>query len=284
MAKRAIITGITGQDGSYLAELLLDKGYEVTGIVRRLSAPNFWRIEHLLDRITLRPGRSARSAVADPRHPGRAAARVLQPRGDVVRAGVVGPAAADRRVQLAGRDAGARGDPAGRSRHPALPGVVERDVRARARGAADRADAVLSAQPVRRVEGLRPLHHGELPRELRHVRGVGHPVQPRVAAPRPRVRDAQGDRRRRAHQARTRRPPRPRQPRCLSRLGFCRRLRAGDVAHAAAGHGRRLRHCDRRVATRFGSSWKPRSATPASTGRSTSASTPPSCAPPKSII
>ena len=55
MAKRAIITGITGQDGSYLAELLLDKGYEVTGVVRRLSAANFWRIEHLLDRIVLRP-------------------------------------------------------------------------------------------------------------------------------------------------------------------------------------------------------------------------------------
>jgi GDPmannose 4,6-dehydratase len=55
MAKRAIITGITGQDGSYLAELLLEKGYEVTGVVRRASAPNIWRIEHLLDRITLRP-------------------------------------------------------------------------------------------------------------------------------------------------------------------------------------------------------------------------------------
>jgi len=55
MTKRAVITGITGQDGSYLAELLLDKGYEVTGVVRRLSAPNSWRIEHLLDRITLRP-------------------------------------------------------------------------------------------------------------------------------------------------------------------------------------------------------------------------------------
>jgi GDPmannose 4,6-dehydratase len=55
MAKRAVITGITGQDGSYLAELLLEKGYEVTGIVRRLSAANFWRIEHLLDRIVLRP-------------------------------------------------------------------------------------------------------------------------------------------------------------------------------------------------------------------------------------
>ena len=55
MAKRAVITGITGQDGSYLAELLLEKGYEVTGIVRRSSSPNFWRIEHLLDRVTLKP-------------------------------------------------------------------------------------------------------------------------------------------------------------------------------------------------------------------------------------
>jgi GDPmannose 4,6-dehydratase len=53
--KRALITGITGQDGSYLTELLLEKGYEVVGIIRRSSAPNLWRIEHLLDRITLRP-------------------------------------------------------------------------------------------------------------------------------------------------------------------------------------------------------------------------------------
>ena len=55
MAKRALITGISGQDGSYLAELLLAKGYEVVGMVRRLSAPNTWRIEHLLDRLTLKP-------------------------------------------------------------------------------------------------------------------------------------------------------------------------------------------------------------------------------------
>jgi GDPmannose 4,6-dehydratase len=53
MAKRALITGITGQDGSYLAELLLENGYEVFGVIRRLSAPNVWRIEHLLDRMTL---------------------------------------------------------------------------------------------------------------------------------------------------------------------------------------------------------------------------------------
>jgi GDPmannose 4,6-dehydratase len=55
MAKRALITGITGQDGSYLAELLLDEGYEVHGVVRRASTTNYWRIEHLLDRIHLRP-------------------------------------------------------------------------------------------------------------------------------------------------------------------------------------------------------------------------------------
>src|SRR5437899_478058 len=55
MPKRAIITGITGQDGSYLAELLLSKGYEVVGTVRRASAPNFWRVQHLLDRITIKP-------------------------------------------------------------------------------------------------------------------------------------------------------------------------------------------------------------------------------------
>ena len=53
MQKRALISGITGQDGSYLAELLLDKGYEVYGVVRRLSAPNVWRIQHLLERVTL---------------------------------------------------------------------------------------------------------------------------------------------------------------------------------------------------------------------------------------
>jgi GDPmannose 4,6-dehydratase len=55
MAKRALITGITGQDGSYLAELLLEKGYEVYGMVRRSSTACTARIEHLLDRITLKP-------------------------------------------------------------------------------------------------------------------------------------------------------------------------------------------------------------------------------------
>jgi GDPmannose 4,6-dehydratase len=54
--KRALITGITGQDGSHLAELLLEKGYEVHGMVRRSSTERFERIEHLRDRITLHQG------------------------------------------------------------------------------------------------------------------------------------------------------------------------------------------------------------------------------------
>ena len=50
MSKRALITGITGQDGSYLSELLLEKGYEVLGMVRRSSTVNFERIAHLRTR------------------------------------------------------------------------------------------------------------------------------------------------------------------------------------------------------------------------------------------
>ena len=56
MTKRALITGVTGQDGSYLAELLLEKGYEVMGMVRRSSTVNFERIAHLQDKITFVPG------------------------------------------------------------------------------------------------------------------------------------------------------------------------------------------------------------------------------------
>jgi GDPmannose 4,6-dehydratase len=53
---RALITGITGQDGSYLADFLLEKGYEVIGMVRRSSTVNFDRIRHIQDRVTLVPG------------------------------------------------------------------------------------------------------------------------------------------------------------------------------------------------------------------------------------
>ena len=55
-ARRALITGVTGQDGSYLAELLLEQGYEVIGVVRRSSTLNFERIAHIQDRISLVSG------------------------------------------------------------------------------------------------------------------------------------------------------------------------------------------------------------------------------------
>ncbi|HEV2427120.1 MAG TPA: GDP-mannose 4,6-dehydratase [Acidimicrobiales bacterium] len=56
MAQRALITGVTGQDGSYLAELLLAEGYEVVGVMRRSSTVNMERIGHLQDRLTLVQG------------------------------------------------------------------------------------------------------------------------------------------------------------------------------------------------------------------------------------
>ncbi len=56
MRKRALITGVTGQDGSYLAEFLLDKGYQVIGMVRRTSTVNFQRIHHIQDKMILAQG------------------------------------------------------------------------------------------------------------------------------------------------------------------------------------------------------------------------------------
>src|SRR5436189_1889398 len=59
MKRKALISGITGQDGSYLSELLLEKGYEVHGIVRRVAMEDpehrLWRIKHILDKVHLHP-------------------------------------------------------------------------------------------------------------------------------------------------------------------------------------------------------------------------------------
>ena len=53
---KALITGITGQDGSYLAESLVSKGYEVFGMMRRSASPNLRRLDNVIDNITLVPG------------------------------------------------------------------------------------------------------------------------------------------------------------------------------------------------------------------------------------
>ena len=96
MTKRALITGVTGQDGSYLAELLLEEGYEVIGMVRRSSTVNFERIAHIQDRLTLVAGDlldevSMINILREHRPAGG-----LQPGRAVVRADVVEPAGADR--------------------------------------------------------------------------------------------------------------------------------------------------------------------------------------------
>ncbi len=102
------------------------------------------------------------------------------------------PAGAHGRVRRRGLHGAARGDPPGRRGHPLLPGVVERDLRRASRGAPDRGHAALPGHAVRRGEGVRALHHAELPPAVRAPRVVGDPLQPRVAATPARLRDAQG--------------------------------------------------------------------------------------------
>ena len=176
----ALITGVTGQDGSYLAELLLEKGYDVHGMVRRASTEKFDRIEHIRDRITLHQGDllDQRSLVDTLRaaRPGEiynlaamsfVAVSWIQPTLTAEFTGV-------------GRDADAGGDARSLPAGALLPGLLQRDVRQGARGAPDRDDPLLSALALRRGEGVRALHHRQLPRVLRPARDLGDPVQPRV--------------------------------------------------------------------------------------------------------
>ncbi len=189
--QRALITGITGQDGSYLADALLEKDYEVYGMVRRASTENFERIEHLVGRVHLIQGDLLDQASlvsvleeSQPQEVYNLAAQSFVPTSwnqpvltaEFTAVGVTRMLEAVRRV-----------DPD----DPLLPGLLIGDVREGARGAAKRADAVLPALAVRGRQGLRALHHSQLPRVVRPVRGLGNPLQPRVEPPGPRVRDAE---------------------------------------------------------------------------------------------
>jgi GDPmannose 4,6-dehydratase len=183
MARRALITGITGQDGSYLAELLVEQGYEVVGMVRRQSSPNLSRIDHLLDRITLRPGdlldQLSLLRLVDEVRPHEVynlAAMSFVPAswdqptltGEFNSQGVTRLLDAIRRV-----------DPAIRF-YQASSSEMFGKVRE------------VPQNESTPFQGVRPLHHRQLSGELQAVRGVGNAVQPRVAAPRSRIRDSQG--------------------------------------------------------------------------------------------
>ncbi len=168
----ALITGITGQDGSYLAEFLLAKDYNVIGIVRRSSTTPYERIAHLVDKVELL------SADLLDQHSLVDAMAACRP-------DEIYNLAAQSFVQtswtqpvLTGEFTGARRDPHARGHAQGgadgalLPGQLQRDVRQGAGDPAARDHDLLSAQPVRRRQGVRALDHGELPRELRPLRGV----------------------------------------------------------------------------------------------------------------
>jgi GDPmannose 4,6-dehydratase len=159
MAKRALITGITGQDGSYLAELLLDKGYEVHGLIRRASTFNTARIDHLY---------------RDPHDPD---ARLFLHYGDLsdgsrlvtllsqIQPDEIYHLAAQSHVRVSFDEPEHTGDTTGLGTtrlleavriSELLPGILLRDVR-RDPTAAGRADAVPPALAVRGGEGLRLL-------------------------------------------------------------------------------------------------------------------------------
>ena len=225
VSKTALITGITGQDGSYLAELLLEKGYRVVGMTRRTSTEVHERIEHIVDAIEIVSGdlldQSSITALVDQFRPDEIynlAAQSFVPAswtqpvltGEFTALGVTRVLEAIRHVN---------------PDDTLLSSVEFRNVRQSRGDAAARDDAILSAQSVRRREGLRTLDNGQLSRVVRPLRLQRHLLQPRVAATRQRVRHPENFRRRRAHQARTGERTAIGQSRRTTRLGICRRLR-----------------------------------------------------------
>ena len=223
--KTALITGITGQDGSYLADLLVEKGYKVYGLIRRTSSENLWRVHHLHDKIKLIFGdlldqSSLVSAIqeAQPEEIYNLAAQSFVPTswsqpvltGEFTALGVTRMLEAIRAV-----DPNIRFYQASSSE---MFGKV-REIPQTER------HAFLPAQPVRRRQGVRPLDHGQLPRELRHVRVLGNSLQPRVAAPRPRFVTRKITYAVARIKLGLQTELRPRQPRCTTRLGLRRRLR-----------------------------------------------------------
>ena len=181
MSKRALITGVTGQDGSYLAEFLLDQGYEVCGMVRRSSTLNFERIAHIQDRITLVAGDLLDEV---------SMINILRDS----RPDEVYNLAAQSFVQTSWSQPVLTGETTalGVTRVLDAIRIVDPEIRFYQASSSEmfgkvlevpqtESTPVLPPQSLRGGQGLRPLDHRQLPRELRPARLVGHPLQPRVA-------------------------------------------------------------------------------------------------------
>ncbi len=250
--RKALITGITGQDGSYLAELLLRKGYDVHGIVRRSSSFSTQRIEHVYldDNV---PGTGLRLHYGDLNDASslqRVLAQVepdevynlgaqshVRISFDIPEYTVEVTGVGTLRLLEAIRNLGLTPRFYQASSSEMFGKVVETPQSERT--------PFHPRSPVRVRQGLRPSRGRELPRELRLARVVRHPVQSRESAARREFRDAQDHAGPGADQTRPAVEAVPWQPRCATRLGVCRRLRRGDVADAAGGSARRLRDRDR---------------------------------------
>jgi len=248
--KKAFIVGITGQDGSYLAEFLLAKGYEVHGVVRRTSTFNTDRLDHIYaepqenSALHLHYGDLANGA------PLRRLIEQIQP-DEVYNLG------AQSHVRVSFDQAEYTADvvatgalrlleafrglcPCQRVPSAFLSGRILGDVR-RLGPAAKRGHGFLSAQPLRGQQSSRALVRGQFPRSLRLVCIQWHSVQPRIAAARRDFRHAQDHSRPGPHP-----PGLPGQALsweslCAPRLGPRGGLRARHVADPAASRARRLR-------------------------------------------
>ena len=160
--KRALITGITGQDGSYLAEFLLAKGYEVIGMIRRSSTINFERISHIQDHLVLVSGDLLdQASMIDllQRHRPRS----IQPGCSIVRSNFMVAAGIHRGSNRAGGHAFAGCYSCSRSGHSFLSSQHQRDVRQGSRDTAIRDNTLLSPQPLWGGESLWSLDHSQLP-------------------------------------------------------------------------------------------------------------------------
>ncbi len=245
--KRALITGITGQDGSYLADLLLEKGYEVHGIIRRASTFNTARIDHLY---------------VDPHING---VRLFLHYGDLadsvnlvkllyeLKPDEIYHLGAQSHVRVSFDIPEYTADVTGVGTIRILEAIRETGIRSRFYQASSsemfgkaqevpqtETNTVLATQSLRRLQSFLLLGNGKLPRKLRPERQQRHSFQSRKSAARRDVCDAQNFARGRGHQAWSAKRIISRQSGSETRLG----LRAGvcgrNVADAATGQRRRF--------------------------------------------
>ena len=232
---RALITGITGQDGSYLAELLLEKGYEVHGMVRRSSTEKFERIEHLRDRITLHQGDllDQRSLVD--------ALRAARPDEIYNLAAMSFVAVSWIQPTLTAEFTGVGVTRMLEAMREACPEARFYQASSSEMFGKVREIPQTEATPFypRSPYGVAKAYGHHITVNYRESYGLfallRDPLQPREPAPRARVRDAQDHLARGGDQARAGERAAARQPRRAARLGLREGLRRGDVADAPAG-------------------------------------------------